>query len=237
MGDTVASSATPGLEQAQRPIRVVVGEDHFLVREGIKQALAHDRSIRVVGMAGDGDSLRSVIQREEPDVVLADVRMPPTGEDEGIQVAEWLRQNRPGVRIILISQYAEPIYALRLLAQAGEGRGYLLKDRLADHTDLIAAIKEVSSGGSVVDARVVEQIVRAMEAREGSALSPLSSREREVLAAIAEGKSNGAIAAAFHLSKGAVEKHINSIFQKLDLPNEREVSRRVLATLIFLSGD
>ena len=217
-------------------IRVVVGEDNYLVREGIRQALSADRMILVVGLAEDLDSLRSAVEEHDPDVVLTDIRMPPKGADEGLQIASWIGEHRPHTAVILLSQFAEPDYALRLLEHGSSRRAYLLKDRVANRSQLLVTIREVVAGGSVIDAKVVERLLRANEEAEKSTIASLSGREREVLAAVAEGKSNAAIASSLHLSKGAVEKHINSIFQKLDLPDETEVSRRVMATLIFLSG-
>jgi DNA-binding NarL/FixJ family response regulator len=217
------------------PIRVVVGEGNYLVREGINQALTADRAVRVVGLAGDLESVRALILEHDPDVVLTDIRMPPTGREEGIQIADWLRVQRPHTAVILLSQFAEPDYALRLLEYGSNGRAYLLKDRIVNRAQLLVTIREVVAGRSVIDPKVVEGLLRVMDATEPSPIASLSEREREVLAAMAEGKSNAAIARSLQLTKGAVEKYINSIFQKLDLPDEIDVSRRVMATLIFLA--
>jgi DNA-binding NarL/FixJ family response regulator len=217
------------------PIRVVVGEDNYLVQEGIMQALAADRSVRVVGLAEDLESVYALVQEHDPDVVLTDIRMPPTGREEGLQIAAWLRAQHPRTGVILLSQFAEPDYALRLLEHGSNGRAYLLKDRIANRAQLLVTIREVAAGGSVIDPKVVEGLLRVIDAADKSPTASLSAREREVLAAIAEGKSNPAIATSLQLTKGAVEKYINTIFQKLELPDETEVSRRVMATLIFLA--
>jgi DNA-binding NarL/FixJ family response regulator len=171
----------------------------------------------------------------EPDVVLTDIRMPPTGTDEGIRAAAWLRQQHPAMGVVVLSQFASPQYALALLESGSEGRAYLLKDRVADVDDLVAAIRTVADGGSVIDPKVVEELVSVRGTGTASPIDGLTPREREVMAEMAEGKSNAAIAMSLYLSERAVEKHINSIFLKLGLGFADDVSKRVKATLMFLS--
>jgi DNA-binding NarL/FixJ family response regulator len=189
----------------------------------------------VVAVCNDLDSLRAAIERESPDVVLTDIRMPPTNTDEGIRMAAGLRESSPNIGVVVLSQYADAEYALSLLDKGAAGRAYLLKERVSDLDQLVYAIREVARGGSVVDAKVVENLIAARSRHKRSALADLTQREREVLAAVAEGKNNAAIGKALHLSEGAVEKHISSIFSKLGLSEEPAVHRRVKATLIYLS--
>jgi DNA-binding NarL/FixJ family response regulator len=216
-------------------LRVVLAEDNLLVREGLEQLLAGADGLDVVGSCADMDGLMEAIARERPDVVVTDIRMPPTRTDEGIRVAERLRESDPAVGVVVLSQYAEPAYVLKLLDAGSDGRGYLLKERIHDRGQLSTAIRTVADGGSVIDPKLVEALVSGTAAGERSPLRDLTPREREVLAEIAEGKSNAAIAASLTLTKRAVEKHINSIFAKLGLAGAEDVSRRVKATLLFLS--
>jgi|SRR5215211_577865 len=216
-------------------LRVVLAEDNLLVREGLQQLLAGAYGVEVVGSCADLDSLLETIASQRPDVVLTDIRMPPTRTDEGIQVAARLRETDPSVGVVVLSQYAEPAYALKLLDAGSDRRGYLLKERIHDRGQLSTAIRTVAEGGSVIDPKLVEALVSARAAVERSPLRDLTPREREVLAQIAEGKSNAAIAEALVLTKRAVEKHINSIFMKLGLGDAEDVSKRVKATLLFLS--
>jgi DNA-binding NarL/FixJ family response regulator len=218
-------------------IRVVVAEDSFLVREGVEQLLASSASVEVVASCGDVDSLFEAIERERPDLVLADIRMPPTRTDEGIRVASRLRETHPEVGVIILSQYSEPAYVLELLELGSNGRGYLLKERLHTRGELISAIDTVARGGSLIDPVVVEVLVAARTRAERSPLRELTAREREVLAEIASGRSNSAIADSLVLTKRAVEKHINSIFLKLGLATGEDVSKRVKATLLFLAQE
>ena len=220
----------------QRPIRVVVAEDAYLVREAIEVILAGTPEIEVVRAVGDGKSLLQAVEEDQPDVVVTDIRMPPSGSDEGIQAAHFMRDAHPDVGVVVLSQYAEPSYPLALLERGSARRAYLLKERVHDRAELVAAIKAVAAGGSVIDARVVEVLVEARRREESSPLSELTPREHEVLAEIAQGKSNAAIADSLFLTKRAVEKHINAIFMKLNLDNPDDVSRRVKATLIFLGA-
>jgi DNA-binding NarL/FixJ family response regulator len=177
------------------------------------------------------------VRELRPDAVVTDIRMPPTGTDEGIQVARELRESDPQIGIVVLSQYADPSYMLALLESGSAGRAYLLKERISDAGQLVSAIEAVAAGGSVIDPLVVESLVRARTNAAKSPLSELTAREHDVLAEIAQGKSNGAIAGSLYLTKRAVEKHVNSIFMKLDLGNTDDVSRRVKATLIFLAAD
>jgi len=179
--------------------------------------------------------LLEAIEKESPDVVVTDIRMPPTGTDEGLQVADQLRQSRPSTGVVVLSQYVESEYALALLEKGAAGRAYLLKERVSDVQQLTDAIKEVAQGGSVIDPKVVEALVAARSRAADSPLSQLTPREGEVLGQVAQGKNNAAIARALFLTERAVEKHINSIFSKLGLSEDRDIHRRVKATLVFLS--
>jgi DNA-binding NarL/FixJ family response regulator len=217
------------------PIRVVLGEDSLIVREGIRELLAASPTVEVVATCGDLDSLVEAIERERPDVVLTDIRMPPTQTDEGIRLAADLRERHPEVGLIVLSQYGEPAYVLALLDSGSDRRGYLLKERVRTRGTLVSAIDSVASGGSVIDPKIVEVLVEERARAERSPLSELTEREREVLAEIATGKSNSAIAESLVLTKRAVEKHINAIFMKLGLAAADDVSKRVKATLMFLS--
>jgi DNA-binding NarL/FixJ family response regulator len=218
------------------PIRVVVAEDDLLVREGLEQVLEASPNVEVVAFCADVESLLGAIERERPDVVVTDIRMPPSKTDEGIRVAVALRDTNPDIGVVVLSQYSEPAYVLRLFDLGADGRGYLLKERLRNRGQLVAAIDAVAHGSSVVDSKVVEVLVDAKARKKRSSLSQLTPREGEVLAQIAQGKSNAAIAESLVLTKRAVEKHINAIFLKLGLGSTDEVSKRVKATLIFLAG-
>jgi DNA-binding NarL/FixJ family response regulator len=216
-------------------VRVVVGEDSLFVREGLQQLLAASPSVEVAAVCGDLDALREAIERERPDVVLTDIRMPPTNTEEGIALAAGLRESHPQMGVLVLSQYSDPTYVLSLLESGSDRRGYLLKERVHDRGQLISAIDVVARGGSVIDPKIVEVLVAAKSRAEHSPLVELTPREREVLAQIAEGKSNSAIAESLVLTKRAVEKHINSIFMKLGLASAEDASKRVKATLLFLA--
>ncbi|HKP22112.1 MAG TPA: response regulator transcription factor [Thermoleophilaceae bacterium] len=216
-------------------VRLVLAEDNLLVREGIQQLLSGADGLEVVAVCGDLESLERAIGEHRPDVVVTDIRMPPTRTDEGIQVAGRLRVSDPGIGVVVLSQYSEPAYVLKLLDAGTDGRAYLLKERVHDRGQLSTAIRTVADGGSVIDPKLVEVLVAARSRAERSPLRELTDREREVLAEIAEGKSNAAIAESLVLTKRAVEKHINSIFMKLRLAGADDVSKRVKATLMFLS--
>jgi DNA-binding NarL/FixJ family response regulator len=216
-------------------IRVVLAEDSYIVREGLEQVLAGAEGVDVVATCADLDSLLAKVDAEHPDVVVTDIRMPPSETDEGIRAAALLRETHPGIGVVVLSQHDDPAYALALLESGSEGRAYLLKERVHDRGQLAAAVEEVARGGSVIDAKIVEALVRARAGTNSSALAELTSREREVLAEIAQGKSNSAIAESLVLTKRAVEKHINAIFMKLGIAQADDVSKRVKATLIFLA--
>jgi DNA-binding NarL/FixJ family response regulator len=225
-------------ETATEPrIRVLIAEDTYLVREALEQILDRIAGIEVVGVHDDLESVIAAIDDGTPDVVLTDIRMPPTGTDEGIRLAQKLRDTNPEIGVVVLSQYAQPSYALALLESGSAGRAYLLKERIGDPAQLASAIEAVATGGSVVDPKVVELLVQRQASSPPSQLAALTPREREVLAAIAEGKSNSAIAQSLVLTKRAVEKHINSIFAKLELAGADDVSRRVKAALMFLAGE
>jgi DNA-binding NarL/FixJ family response regulator len=219
------------------PVRVAVADDHLLVREGLRQLLAEEADVEVVASCGDLGSLLEAVDEDPPDVVLTDIRMPPTQSDEGIRIANRLRETHPDIGVVVLSQYDEPSYALALLEGGSTGRAYLLKERLHDRAQLVSAIESVADGGSVVDQRIVEVLVAAGARATDSPLADLTSREWEVLAELARGKSNAAIAESLFLTKRAVEKHINAIFSKLNLTEAEDVSRRVKAVLVFLAGD
>jgi len=216
-------------------IRVVLAEDNVLLREGVARLVAGQPDLDVAGVASDLPGLLSVIAQESPDVVVTDIRMPPTGTDEGIQAATWLRQNRPEVGVVVLSQYTAPAYALALLEDGSAGRAYLLKERVAAVDELAEAIRTVARGGSVIDPLVVDELVKSRTGRRKSDLAWLTPRELEILGEMAQGKSNTGIAAALGVSERAVEKHTNSIFSKLGLTEEKDLNRRVTAVLMFLS--
>ncbi len=217
------------------PIRVVFADDNYLLREGVTQLIATQPELQLVATGTDFDSLLAAVEAQKPDVVITDIRMPPTGTDEGIRAAERIRAQHPEIGVVVLSQFAEPEYALMLLEKGAGGRAYLLKERVSDIDQLVNAVREVSKGGSVIDSKVVEALVAARTRKPDSPLQQLTPREHEVLAAMAEGKNNAAIAAQLFLTERAVEKHINAIFSKLGLAEEKDVHRRVKATLLYLS--
>ena len=216
-------------------IRLVLAEDNYLVREGVRQLIESQPDLEVVAVCTDFDSLLSSVEQYQPDVVLTDIRMPPTGTDEGIRAAERIRQQHPKIGVVILSQYSDPDYALALLEKGATGRAYLLKERVSDIEQLTIAIREVANGGSVIDPKVVEGLVAAKVRRPQSPLAELTPREREVLGLMAEGKNNAAIAHRLFLTERAVEKHINSIFSKLGLSEETDTHRRVRAALLYLA--
>jgi DNA-binding NarL/FixJ family response regulator len=221
-------------------IRIVIAEDNYLVREGVVRLLEAQDGIEIAGVCEDYDGLLATVAAEAPDVVLTDIRMPPTGTDEGVRAANELRVRHPGVGVVVLSQFVEPGYALALLEHGSAGRAYLLKERVSDVEQLRRAIDEVAGGGSVIDPKVVEALVEARSRHRDSPLERLTPREREVLGEMAQGRNNAGVAAALGLSERAVEKHINSVFSKLDLSGgedveETDVHRRVKAVLLFLS--
>jgi DNA-binding NarL/FixJ family response regulator len=216
------------------PLRVVLAEDNALLRDGVARLIDAQADMELVGVCADLPSLIERVDADPPDVVVTDIRMPPTGTDEGIRAANHLRAEHAGVGVVVLSQYANPDYALRLLADGSAGRAYLLKERVSDVDDLVSAIREVAAGRSVIDPKVVEGLVTSGR-RRPSDVDRLTPREREILGEMATGKSNAAIAAALVLSERAVEKHSNSIFSKLGLSEERDVNRRVKAVLVYLT--
>lgn len=220
------------------PIRVVIAEDNALLREGLARLISSTKDLVLAGTATNFDELIEVVGTTTPDVVVTDIRMPPTGTDEGIRAAATLRQSHPDIGVIVLSQFVSPAYAVALLNEGSARRGYLLKDRVAAVDDLVDAIRVVAGGGAVIDPTVVEQLVTSSKTGPRAPIDFLTPREREVLGEMAQGKSNAAIAAALVLSERAVEKHINSIFSKLHLTEERDVNRRVAAVLVYLTdGD
>jgi DNA-binding NarL/FixJ family response regulator len=216
-------------------IRVVLGDDSLIVREGVRQLLDSDAAVEVVAAVGDVATLRDVCDRERPDVVVTDIRMPPTHTDDGIRLATELRETHPEIGVVVLSQFDDPVYALALLDKGSDGRAYLLKERVHNRAELTAAIHAVAGGGSMVDPKIVERLVHARGISESSPLNELTAREREVLGEIAMGKSNMAIAESLFLTKRAVEKHINAIFLKLGLADAEDVSKRVKAALMLLA--
>lgn len=221
-------------ESCQGPIRVVVAEDSYPIREFLTVLLSSAPAVELAAVCSNGNELRKAIAASRPDVIVTDIRMPPSGTEEGIRVATSLRETHPEIGVVVLSQYAEPAYALGLFVGGTGRRAYLLKERICDRQELIGAIERVAKGGSVIDPLIVDVLIQARSRASHSQLIRLTSREREVLAEIAAGKSNAAIAESLVLTKRAVEKHVNAIFAKLDLPDSEDVSRRVKATLIFL---
>jgi DNA-binding NarL/FixJ family response regulator len=217
-------------------IRVVLADDHYLVREGVRSLLETEPDLEVAAVCEDLDSLLGAVDAERPNVVVTDIRMAPGNTDEGIQAAERLRETHPGVGVVVLSQYATPSYALALLARGSAGRGYLLKERVDDVQELVAAIRTVAEGGSVIDPKVVDALVAADGRSEDSPLNELTPRERDVLREMAEGKNNAAIAESLVLSERSVEKVIHSIFLKLGLTWEPAVHRRVKAVILYLAA-
>ena len=215
-------------------VRVALAEDNVLLREGISRLVAANADFELAGVAADLPQLLALVREQEPDVVVTDIRMPPTGSDEGIQAASWLREHFPKTGVVVLSQYVAPGYALALLEHGSAGRAYLLKERVGSVDELARAIRAVAAGGSVIDPQVVDELVRARSAQRESGLSLLTVRETQILAEMAQGKSNSAIAAALFVTERAVEKHTNSIFAKLGLSEERDVNRRVKAVLLYL---
>jgi DNA-binding NarL/FixJ family response regulator len=214
-------------------MRVVIAEDSVLLREGINRLLT-DAGLEVVAAVGDAEAAVAAVTEQSPDIVVMDVRMPPTHTDEGIRAALSIRRDRPEVAVLVLSQYVEQHYATELLAGETAGVGYLLKDRIADVGDFVRAVERVGEGGTALDPEVVSHLLARTRRRDP--LAALTPRETEVLQLMAEGRSNGAIAAAMVVSDGAVEKHVSSIFTKLDLPPADTDHRRVLAVLRYLDA-
>ena len=215
-------------------IRVILAEDNYLAREGIVRVLESIEDLDLVAAYGDLDAVRAGVERDRPDVVVTDIRMPPSHTDEGIRLADELRTTRPEVGVVVLSQHESPLYALALFDRGAERRAYLLKERVRDQSELGRAVREVAGGGSVVDPRIVEGLLSA-HTRTHTPLEELTPRELEILALIAEGRSNTAIAESLVVTKRAVERHINAIFRKLELEESEDVSRRVTAALLYLT--
>jgi DNA-binding NarL/FixJ family response regulator len=229
-----ASPPTPSSVPAGTDsLRVVIAEDSAILRDGLVQLLT-DRGFVVTGAVSEAASLHQAVATTAPDVAVVDIRMPPTFTDEGLRAAIGLRHDHPDLGILVFSQYVETRYAAELLAGGAAGIGYLLKDRVADVADFVEALVRVASGGTALDPEVVTQLMGA--SRRTDTLAALSGREREVLALMAEGRTNLAIASALVVSEGAVEKHVANIFSKLDLPATSTDHRRVLAVLRYLEG-
>lgn len=226
-----------GAAPPAKPVRVALADDSAVIREGLTAMLGEEPGIELVGVCGDGEELERLALRERPDVVITDIRMPPSGEHEGIRVAARLREAEPRIGVVILSQHIEPEYAVEALSSGTARRAYILKDTLADAAELTRVIQAVTDGGSAIDPLVVEALMQARAREQRSRLQELTPREREILAQIAEGNSNAAIAESLVLTKRAVEKHVNSIFAKLALPDSADVSRRVKAALLFLAED
>jgi DNA-binding NarL/FixJ family response regulator len=217
------------------PIRLVIAEDHYLIREGVRRLLESQPDLEVAAVCGDLDSLLAAVKEEKPDVVVTDIRMPPSNLDEGIRAAEQLRETDPDVGVVVLSQYANPAYALALLESGSARRSYLLKERVQDLEQLVSAIRTVAEGGSVIDPKVVDALVADNARGDESRLNQLTPRERDVLREMAMGKSNAAIGDSLFLAERSVEKVIHSIFLKLGLTWETSVHKRVKAVILYLS--
>jgi DNA-binding NarL/FixJ family response regulator len=217
------------------PVRVVLAEDSYLIREGIRGLLQSRGEVEIVAVCGDLPSVVDAVDTLHPDVVVTDIRMPPTQTDEGIQLADDLRGREPAIGVVALSQFSGPELALGLLKDGSDGRAYLLKERVHDIDQLVAAIETVAAGGSMIDSRIVEELVTAQTARAGSPLDDLTPRELEVLAEMARGKSNRAIAESLYLAEGSVEKYVTTVFSKLGVAYEPNIHRRVRAVLLYLA--
>ena len=217
-------------------LRVVVAEDNFLMREGITTVINLEDELDLVASGASLSELLAAIEDHVPDVVVTDIRMPPTQSDEGIQAASKVRNDHPDMGVVVLSQFVEPAYALRLFEDGSEGRAYLLKERVGDGDDLYEAIRRTSEGGTVVDPKVVNALMADHAREETSVLDRLTEREREVLEQMATGASNAGIGDALFISARSVEKHINAIFTKFDLEQSTETHRRVRAVLVYLGA-
>jgi DNA-binding NarL/FixJ family response regulator len=215
-------------------VRVVFAEDNYLVREGTAALLQTSEEVELIGTASALDELLEAVEELKPDVVLTDIRMPPTNSTEGIDAARRIRSDHPDIGVVVLSQFAEEEYAYELLKDGAAGLGYLLKERVSNLDELVRALNEVARGGSVLDPKVVEALVSAKDRMAHSLLATLTDREREVLEHMAQGQNNASIAKSLFLTERAVEKHINSLFHKLGLSEETDVHRRVMAVLAFL---
>lgn len=216
------------------PLRVVIAEDHYLVREGTRRALEEAGGLEVCATVGTASELELAVERERPDVVVTDIRMPPTHRMEGIQAAHRIRAAYPEIGVVVLSQYAEATYALELLGEGTAGLAYILKERIAEPAQLVHAVRAVAGGGSVVDPDVVNLLVTRSRQQERSPVTALSDRERDVLEQMAQGRTNAAIADALYLSESSIEKFATSIFSKLGLQDEPQIHRRVTAVITYL---
>lgn len=216
-------------------VRVVLGEDAYLVREGLRQLLDDHIAIDLVGTGVDLDTVNVAVDQLCPDVLVTDIRMPPSNTDEGLRIAHRLRDDHPRIGVVILSQHADPEYAINLLDDGAAGRGYLLKERLSDITQLVHAIHEIAAGGSVIDPHVVDLLLAARGTANRTRLDALTARERLVLGYLAQGMSNAGIAGRLNATDRSVENHVSSIFAKLSLPDQPDVHRRVKAALLFLS--
>jgi DNA-binding NarL/FixJ family response regulator len=229
-----AQARVAGTATGRPAIRVALADDAFLFREVLRHLLGDEPTITVVGECDDARAVVDLVDNERVDVLIADIRMPPFGDDDGIRLAVDLRRSHPALGVIVLSTYAEATYALKLFGEGSDSRGYLLKDRIRDRAQLIEAVKTVADGGFVIDPTIVDDLIHSHHAATGSRLRDLTPREIQTLSLVAEGKSNAAIAESLVLTKRAVEKHVNSIFAKLELGDPQHVSRRVTAALLYL---
>ena len=223
------------MTEIPQTIRVLLAEDSYVVREGVRALIETQDDLELVGTCSDLPTLMAAVDEHSPDVVITDIRMPPDQTDEGVRAAQWMRDAHPGIGVVVLSQYVEEDYAVRLFERGSGGRAYLLKERLGDVEELVEAIREVLSGGSVVDSAVVDSLISA-RTRQRSPVDDLTPREREVLSHIARGSNNKAIAEQLVLSPRAVEKHINSIFAKLGIAEETDSHHRVRAVLLYMAA-
>lgn len=220
----------------EQELRVVLAEDNYLVREGVRRLLQDSGEVDVVATTGNATELLDAVRRLSPDAVLTDIRMPPGHHREGIEAALTIRATQPDIGVVVLSQHTDESYTLALFANGSAGLGYLLKDRVGDMEELVRALREVAAGGSVIDPIIVDALVRRRSAGEASPLATLSPREHEVLREMARGRTNAGIEQTLYLSSSTVEKHVNAIFTKLQLP-ETGVHRRVAAVLAFLQDE
>jgi DNA-binding NarL/FixJ family response regulator len=230
---TASQAATR--EQKRPPIRIVLADDAYLVRVALKHLVEGIETMAIVGECDDARAVPGLLDEQRADLLITDIRMPPSGQDEGIRLAASLRSTHPALGVLVLSAYADVSYALKLFESGSDSRGYLLKDRIRDRTQVVEAVRTVADGGSVTDPQIVEDLVSASMRRRRSSLEGLTPRELETLALVAEGRSNAAIAESLVLTKRAVEKHVNAIFAKLELGDPDHVSRRVKAVLLYLA--
>ncbi len=236
MGSGAQNTAVAAAKSRREPLRVIIADDSFLIREGLQQVLALAPEVQVLRLCVDEPSLLAAVDADPPDVVVTDIRMPPTLTDEGMRIAERLRSTHPKVGVVVLSQHESATFAAALLAKGAAGRGYLLKDRIHDLEHIVSTIVAVAAGECRIDPRLIDELVMQRKPRRPSALDELTPRQREILADVAEGKSNLAIAAQRSLTQRAVEKHVSEIFGRLGLGSDESISRRVHATLLFLAA-